>query len=206
MRVESRKALELIVEKAHLLKSSRFAAFIENQRMSVGVPVNVTGIPETQEIYIELRENGNIEQQFPDDQDVRAFITTFRMFFQKNDQISFRWLAEHVLDDMGISENWKRAFTAARESFNEYLKERPFHSINLAGDTKTHREIIDVFLYGDISHLDPKYRPTFESWRDNPSVFALQQMDFYIILSNLLPYIEGLSYITKRELKLQQQV
>lgn len=145
----------------------------------------------------------HIDEHLPDYEDVRAFTSALRIFLQADDQISFPWLAKKVYIDPEISENWKQNFVAARTALNTYLDETLRHLIVVNGEAKkTPREIKDVFILGDLAHLDKRFRPTFEEWRNDPFAFPLYQKDFYETLGYIYNCINHLLYWTEQELNL----
>ena len=189
MQEATRKALELFAEKARELRSFRFVKFIEEQEMRI----EISGNTRDGATRVDTR-------QLPDYEDVRAFISALRLFLQKGDPISFRYLANTVYTDSRVSENWKRNFDAARMILNQFLDEVPEHLIVVDGDTKTRREIKDVFISGDLAHLDKKLRPAFEAWKSDQFVFPLRQMDFYETLGHIYNCIKHVLYWTEQEL------
>ena len=151
MRIETREALEFFVEKTERLKS-----------------LNLIKNPKQLSFRLSGDKNGTrVEATRPDDNDVQAYILTFRFFIDKKEHCSFHWLANNVLDDPELSDAWKEKFRATREELNKYLDQLP--AMRLSKDDEkplTRREIRDLFLFGDLSHAtwNPENRRKFKDW------------------------------------------
>jgi hypothetical protein len=102
MRDETGQALALFVEKANRLLSGRFVQYIQEH----GGP--------SYKISFERGKDTEVEIKAPDQEAIDAFILTFRFFIQKNERISFRGLTK-VLDDDGLSDEWKQGFSQYSE-------------------------------------------------------------------------------------------
>ena len=110
MRDVTKSAFESVVRNAELLKNYSFKEYIKNIRM-----VWTWHQDKPDELVI---EGPNREQ-------VAAFLLTFRQFIQRKDRCSFRYLADNILDDPGISEEWKKEFTKLRKDLNNFLDVHP---------------------------------------------------------------------------------
>jgi hypothetical protein len=151
MRIETKEALEFFVEKNERLKS-----------------LNLIKKPKQLGFRLSGDQNGTyFESTRPDDNDVQAYILTFRFFIDKKEHCSLQWLASNVLDDPELSDEWKEKFRATREELNKYLDQLP--AMRLLKDNEkplTRREIMNLFLFGDLSHAtwNPENRRKFKDW------------------------------------------
>jgi hypothetical protein len=185
---ETRKNLELFIEKANKISSSRFVKFFEEKGSRIQYSYTAdTGI--------------RLETQFPENESIDAFILTFRFFIQDGDGISFRALANFVLEDPGVSEDWKQKFTSVRQSFAQYLDGYPTGRITWNGTTYTRREIMETFIFGGLAHANPRLKETFDMWSSDPMGFPIFQMEFNNILMNTLVHIDYIAYWSNEELK-----
>lgn len=186
MRTETREALELFVEKADRLDSLSFA----ESAAEVGFSWTLVN-GETEE----FKTTG------PDSEQIDAFVLTLRFFMQDNDHISFRWLANSVLDDPGLSNNWKEEFRKARQKLNDYLDQLPPIQIVVASaSAPTRREILDTFVYGDLSHTNPKRRTTLKQWMSRPSSLGLVKVVFVDTLRTMQDVIWHVAQRSRSEL------
>ncbi len=151
MRVETKEALEFFIEKTERLQS-----------------LNLIKNPKRLSFRLSGDQNGtHVEATRPDDNDVQAYILTFRFFIDKKEHCSFQWLASNVLDDPGLSNEWKEKFRANREELNKYLDQLPAMQLSKDDEkTLTRREIMELFLFGDLSHAtwNPENRRKFKDW------------------------------------------
>jgi hypothetical protein len=196
MREQTRKTLSLFTEKANLLSSFSFTESVEN-----GIRLHVAGGSD---------KETSVEFYGPDTEAVHAFLNTYRFFVQDSDGISFRALHRTVLDDPGLSDNWKSEFARVREELNEYLDE-PLSAIRIVFNGKqisSRREVHDVFIYGDISHLryknDVQKREIFERWRSQPSIYGSLLLVFIDTLAEVRRAIAYVSRLNEEELEAEQ--
>jgi len=151
MRDDTKKALESVVRNAEVLKSYSFKDDIKNIRM-----VWTWHQDKPDELVI---EGPNREQ-------VAAFLLTFRQFIQKNDRCSFRYLTENIVDDPGISKEWKREFTKLRGDLNNFLDVHPsWMPIQFNNEPMVSRhEILKTYISGMHAHEDEGKRAVLEKW------------------------------------------
>ena len=93
MREQTKQALELFIEKADRLASSGYLDSIKKLNFKW---------------QWEIEEGEKITIFGPDETQIQAFILTFRYFIQHNENCSFLWLANNVLDDPGLSEKLRK--------------------------------------------------------------------------------------------------
>lgn len=213
MRRETRRALKLAVEKSNKLRDGHYVRLIQERggtHLSYSWKRGEDGTSGTT----------TIEQSRPDDDATDALILTFRFFIQKNEAPSFRWLATHVLDDPGLSEEWKQEFTAVRDFLNTFLDRQSGYNervvapppagtsgeARLVGEYQwTNRQIMDVFIYGGMAHADPEKRETYERWKSNALGFPFVQQSFDNIIMTVLNAIARVGYLSERELAAQDE-
>jgi hypothetical protein len=182
MRTDTKEALELFIEKADKLKASNFI----NNPEQINFKWSWNDSDETLEIM------------GYDSQEVDAFILTFRFFIDQKEHCSFRWLANNVLDDPTLSENWKHEFGRVREALNQYLDQYPYIQVSRTDAVPmTRREIKNLFLFGDLSHAtwNPENRKKFKTWMSsNLATKGLLTTQFASIL---LETYSGIAYIAE---------
>jgi hypothetical protein len=153
MRNDTKEALEFFVEKAERLRS-----------------LNIINKPKELSLRFVTDEDGtSIETTRPDDNDIQAYILTFRFFIDKKEHCSFLWLASNVLNDNKLSDSWKDKFIATRDELNAYLDQLPPMRLSKEDEEPmTRRGIMDLFLFGDLSHAtwNLENRRRFKDWTD----------------------------------------
>jgi hypothetical protein len=201
MRDATRDALELFVDKAHELAHCRYVLWLQSNH---GTALHISGEQGSKVVPQPTR---------PDMDATQALVLTFRFFIQDNEHSSFRWLAEKVLDDPGLSNQWKQGFTKIRDELNAWMDSRSDLNEQYEVESKTRgvpaveehqltkREIMRVFIYGDFAHADRAQRKTFKSWKANPVWFDMAQLEFDYMLMGALKGIWYVARLSERELK-----
>ncbi|NBB81178.1 MAG: hypothetical protein GVY36_17355 [Verrucomicrobia bacterium] len=118
-----------------------------------------------------------------DDDDRDAFLLTLRLLIQNNDLISIANVTR-IIDSLPLSEKITDPWTHNRTELNNYLDSNPFFTA--FGEPKSYRELIDTLIYGEWSHLDPKYRPAVEKWLGDEFVWSNMQTMFFMVMQNLV--------------------
>ncbi len=188
MRRENREALELFIEKTNKLKALSFTESAQQ------VKVNLSWNSDDKIMRSELTG--------PNSEQIDAFILTYRFFIQDNKQddvhCSFRWLAKNVLDDPDVSNHWKEEFSKARNSFNQFLDENPSIPAILEGEPLlTRREIMEMFVYGDLSHKNQAKLELFKKRMSVPVLSELHRREFsqilHVVLNEIMVFVATLS-------------
>ena len=184
MRDDTAAVLRRVIEKAEVLRRSRFVA----QLVSPGY-------------RIEFVEGGTRVTR-PDDEARDAFVLTLRFFLVQNEPTSFRALAR-LLDDPEVSNDWKRAFTLVRSAINEYLATAyGEYEYEGAKHRFSNREILETFLYGGLVHAnDVRAVARYQEWSRQGGLFEMLEFWFISTLQTLLRAIWYLSRICSLELK-----
>jgi hypothetical protein len=165
------ETLKLFNEKAETLKGyERFMESIHERK------VEFKQTPETAGL-------GTITVQGPDNESIAACVLTIRLFIQNNDPISFGNMKK-IYDNLDTSQENKNEFNQIRDELNRYLdsgsplvmsNEKANPEMILANDLNerlaelsnasltsenrlTYREILDLFIYGDLSHTNETKR------------------------------------------------
>ncbi len=195
MRDTTRRSLERFIEKAQKLESGRFAQFLLSQELSLKISRSSAEKP------------ARVSPVEPDDDAIDAFLLTFRFFVQDGDGISFRCLADHVSTDPVLSERWKQEFMKVHQSVVSWLSESSLFTA--FGHTPTLEEIRDVFLYGDLAHMNERRRgpsgqtprQQFETWRQEKYLYPVYHHEFLQFLSHMLQAILYVAMLSKEELQ-----
>lgn len=191
MRDETISAFKIVVKNAELLKSYTFKENIKTIRMVWNWHQD-----KPDEVII---EGPNREQ-------VSAFLLTFRQFIQKKDRCSFKYLADNICDDPGVSEEWKKEFTKLRKSLNEFLDAHPsFMPVQFADEPMVSRhEILKTYISGMYAHEDEGKRAVLEKWREKVKILqGIFDTQFLQTVIGVFGAIVVLSKLCDKELKNQ---
>lgn len=119
----------------------------------------------------------------PDHESVAAFVLTIRFFLQDQDKISFRKIAD-VYDAPSTPAGLAADYRQVREAINDFLDGPSMFNIN--GQLVTRRDLMEVFLYGGLSHANESKRATYEAWRASPlPIFPMMENEFVATLATV---------------------
>lgn len=142
----------------------------------------------------------------PDPDEIRSVSTLIRKFCS-DEPTSLKNL-NLLIDDPGLSEQWKKGYVDIREKVNSFLDSRNSLLIGKSCEEKsepmpTRREIFDIFINGKIFHdKDKNKRNLYNDWKSDDIFFGLIATEMNSILLNLCSAISALSGISKKELGL----
>jgi hypothetical protein len=183
--LEHTRRLELFNEKADKLMRSRFKQTMFDQQ--TGVKISWTA--ETNEVTTTTTG--------PDEDSVDAFILTLRFFLQDRDGISFRRLSE-IYDAHSVPAGLREEFHTVRDAVNDRLDGQPTLGFNVNGESLTRRRILDVVLYGGLSHAIAAKRTTCDSWRAIPMLFALIENEFLATMAEIFNCILWVQHLNNQ--------
>ena len=156
---DQRYRLNLFSLKAEELMRSRFAKALYNKRSGVKVSGSLLG-------------PAKVEVNGPEDEAVRAFVPTLRMFIQKNDDISVPKV-DLIYESQAVPEGLRAEFAEARKTLNDFLDEDTMFVF--IDETITRDRLRDVLMNGDLSHVEAPKRAAFEQWQRYRCVRADEQ-------------------------------
>ncbi len=175
------EVLELFDEKVDKVYSRSFIKKYEETRNSVSV--NAT----------KNQDGWNIETSFSraDDESVEAIVLTLRFFIQDNEPCSLRNLHRIYSETKEIS-HLAGLFNESRDRINNILSE-PAQPQKPQDGTVTHRDILNAFIYGDLSHSNPEHRNRFKKWKADPMSSAIYTHLFHKIAYEIIDICTGIS-------------
>jgi hypothetical protein len=94
--------------------------------------------------------------------EIDAFVLTFRLFTQDNDRISLHRLSKIYASDWMAGGNARECFEDARKDFNDYLDSAA--TIMFGNNAISIRSIADIVIYGGLAHTNAEKSEIFESW------------------------------------------
>ncbi len=170
--------LKLFIEKADKLKNS---TFIKRILDNSGVDFSMGyGKPTTAML------------RGPDTENTDAFILTFRFFIQDNEKISLRNIKDIFHSSIATDEE-KTNYDQARTNLNAYLDGETMFTI---GHKITRRELMDVFIYGGLSHANPQKKAIYDKWMDTDILAQFMRNEFSVIIFevlNIIIFVRNLS-------------
>jgi len=183
MRAETKEIFERVVAKATTLRKSTFLADLEQGGWKISF--------RQREVLVTR----------PPDEARDAFVLNFRFFIIGNEATSFRSLAR-LIDDPGLSEQWKDRFQALRAAVNDHLA-TAYGEYQYGGRSQqfSNRQIMDTFLNGGLVHANDREAVVrFQEWTRYPGIVALLEMWFITTIKALSMAIFLLSEMCEEEL------
>jgi len=165
------KALMLFIEKADKLKNSSFVTRI----------INNSGV----DLSFGVGKPTVVKRRGPDDENIDAFILTFRFFIQDNESISLRNIKDVFHSDLAKEEE-KNNFDEARNNLNTYLEGNTM--FNIDGMIKR-RELMEVFIFGGLSHANTAKKEKYDKWMRSEILAPFMQNEFSVIIFEVLNII-----------------
>jgi hypothetical protein len=165
-RIEPTVALEMFVEKANELDRSRFF----RGESQIGALITFDRLQGWDGVYVG-----------PDDDNLKAVVLTLRMFIQDNEAISLRNM-RRMLAGTTVRPELVAQFDAQCKVLNDYLDSETNLAISEAGPL-THRDVLNMFVYGSYAHLNQGHRATLASV-SQAEFFPLFQLCLADILLN----------------------
>jgi len=181
------EALRLFNEKADRLSQLGFTKRMLGKTIQVEIS-GERGKP------IEIIRNG------PNQEEIDAFVLTFRFFIQDNERSSLRNLAE-IYEDLSISDDLKRQFSEARKAINDFLDKPPPIRIDFQGVSLTRRRILMVFIYGGLAHANQEKKIIYDKWMTMPPFGYILLNEFCVILAQVLRVIKYIADLNRQAIE-----
>ena len=183
-------ALEFYNEKAEKLLSLSFTESVRKRK--TGLLISAT-----------RNADGDLvstsERRGPPPESIDAFVLTFRFFIQNNEKCSIGKMAE-LYGSSKIETKFKEEFTEIRTLTNDFLDTVPDLHIEIDDRLMTRREIVEMVIYGDLSHANERKRAVHQSWTRSDISRDVLNYTFVFILSRLTLPIRELRDLNLRVL------
>jgi hypothetical protein len=141
-------------------------------------------------VYLTWEENiQKVVHISPNEEFIDAFVLTFRFFIQNNDSISIKNMSANFNSGI-VNKDIKKKFIDVKTKFNDYLDTDTMFDI---GGVISRRNILDIFVYGELSHMNPSKKEIYDTWMKNEFMAPLLQFEFKLVLHNALKFIKYVS-------------
>lgn len=132
------EALKLFNEKASKLESYSFLKSI--QQSGSGIKLDW-----------KKDQGASISRKGPNEESIDASILTIRFFIQDNEKCSIRNISK-IYEKLEDEIDLKKYFIGSRDNLNNFLALATY--IDIGGKKIIRREVLDVFIYGGLSHAN----------------------------------------------------
>jgi hypothetical protein len=135
--------------------------------------------------------SGNIESWTNDysDEEVDAFILTYRLFDQKRDSISIGQIRD-IYSMNGMTEEAQIRFEHVYSEIENFWNSPT--TIGVSGKYILVKQLMDVIIYGGLAHRNPDKEKIFKSWMQQGSI-GLFQVELLSSLSQMLEFLRSCS-------------
>lgn len=167
--------LQLFIDKAYKLENSAFVKKItQDFRLDI-------------DIDIERDKPIQITSIRPDQENIDAFILTFRFFIQDKETISIRNL-QKFFDSSLVNIEEKNKFDSIREKLNSFLGESS--NLIIYEENISNGMLMDTFIYGELSHATKGKKEKFNLWMSREDGREFFWHKFSIIIFTVLKAIQ----------------
>jgi hypothetical protein len=183
---EQLDTLRLFNAKVARLEVSRFTKRYDDGTPGVIAHVHQLLDTKTTGSTVEFVAHITSELEDHDQDEIDAFLLTYRMFVQKNDRISIASLAK-IYSEPWMPAAAAESFRDARAQVNEYL-DSPI-SVRVGDAHICRRDLVDVLLYGGLAHSDHDKERLFRSWMADGGASGFLWAEFVVTLKDMLHYL-----------------
>ena len=121
---------------------------------------------------------------------------TLRFFVQDNERSSFRNISK-LYTDKAISEEHRSEFEKARSYLNGFLDSSTM--FNFYGRRITKRELMEVFVFGGLSHANKQKKSLYDQWM-RLDLAPLLQNEFIVIIFEIMNVAQFVKTLNERVL------
>jgi hypothetical protein len=179
------ETLRLFNEKVARLEASRFAQRYGKEPPEVLLRFSSATTTSTGAATFEIQGAAESELAEHDQDDIDAFVLTYRMFIQANDRISIRALKK-IYEEPWMPEEPAKSFAHARGVVNAYL-DSPL-TLTIYDQQIARRTLIDIMLYGGLAHSEPEKQEVFRNWTTSLAA-GFFWAEFVVTMHDMLGYL-----------------
>jgi hypothetical protein len=153
----------------------------------------------------EISESGGSlagERVGPSFEAIEAYILTFRFFIQDNEICSLRNMAKFY-DENCKNKILQNNFHQARNAINNFLDSGPAMGITFLNETLSYRRIMDIFIYGEMSHATKEKKELFKDWMNSPLAPFIENslVSVLVVMFKYIVVIKGINSQVINELE-----
>jgi hypothetical protein len=126
--------------------------------------------------------------------EIHAFVLTFRMFTQTNDRISIDSLAR-IYERSWMPSDAAARFAKARAQLHHYLPSPT--SLVVAERVIGVGDLLRTVIYGGLAHTNREKEKTFRSWVDDGGITGFIYAEFIAALKEMLRYLTYFSELNR---------
>jgi hypothetical protein len=141
-----------------------------------------------------------VRQGGPSAEAMKAILLTFRLFWQDRDGLSFAKIRE-LYGRLPVSQELVDEIRLICQHVDSYL-EGPSPFV-IAGEPIKRRELLQVWMYGKLAHVNAEKRDVLQRWRMDTDVEPLFQYEFESIL---VPLTQAIFLIRQVNLRAIEQL
>jgi len=137
------------------------------------------------------------ERRGPDEEAIDAFVLTFRFFIQNNEPTSLGNMEKFYLE-APIEPGLQQEFVNLRKEVNEYLDGSI--NISLNGEALTRRRLMEVFVFGGLSHANEEKRIIYKTMMSSYGAMLFEN-EALVILRNIHVAIAFIKSLNEKALE-----
>lgn len=183
---EDLQTLRLFNDKVQKLNDLHYAQASSNSRVTISCEIQEDGT-----------WRGVCARTGPPSALVDAFVLSLRFFIQNNERTSLVNMAD-LYARTPLDAQLKARFISARKAFNSFLDAPNNLNLIVDGSPLSHREIMDVFVYGDLAHANSEKHQRFQRWMSFPPNAALLQNCFDQTLAAMLQALNFIADLNRK--------
>jgi len=139
-----------------------------------------------------------VKRSGPNEEAIDAFVLTLRFFIQDNEKSSFGNIAK-AYDCLPISQKEKEELKDIRKKLNNYLDSDSMFRFN--NEVFTHRNILDIFIYGGLSHANEDKKEIFDKWMSWTPLSVITTDELVYVLAEIMRVIIWIQNLNEKVLK-----
>ena len=158
------------------------------ERKNIDGVMNALNTGNNQYFVNKSKEPMKFFQNSPDRESIEALALNLRFFSDDKEKISLSNI-EKLYKKLKLPVI-AQEYSKIRYSFNNYLNSKSYIASIAEKSSITHRNIFQIYLYGDLAHLNPKKREIFLQWQRNPLKSIIFDASFIFIAISFSTVLE----------------
>lgn len=142
-------------------------------------------------------EGTTVQRHLPSEEEIEAFVLTFRLFVQPRDDISFSRMAAFYTT-LPVTSALRDRVVLVSKGVTQYLNDPS--GIILDGIEVTRRHIFEIVMYGGMAHVNKDKRDLYERWHSHEIQFPLVEEAFSTIIATVTQAVFTVRDINARAL------